>query len=437
MKQNYIDVTQLDRCLDSIRYSLSLLQSNQPISESVIDLYITTNIKAMFPALSDEEQQDIYNLLKHQVDVELSVTDEHSFSISDIQQDHQEWLSVIKTDTSIKWDHSAEYFKYLSGTNAKISTIAKIRKESTEILSLIENPRREGPWDNRGLVVGDVQSGKTSNYIALLAKAIDAGYKNIIVLAGITNDLRLQTQERIDAGLLGYVSSKKMQHGVVQKGFKGTAIQARTDATPNGDFKIGATTGSINFNGADCNLFVIKKNAAILQHVLTALTSFCKSHCQGNRISSPLLMIDDEADNASINGKQQVYDPITRKLVAEEEVDPAKVNGLIRAILSCFSRVSYVGYTATPYANIFGVPSIETEKTTTTKKGDVIFVGEDLFPRNFIYRLEAPSNYYGPEKVFGLEDDSKDRMPIVVEVDKLFKGDFSIEKEKKQWQNLS
>src|SRR3546814_7333406 len=72
------------------------------------------------------------------------------------------------------------------------------------ILEQLEDPERKGIWDRRGLVVGHVQSGKTGNYTGLICKAADAGYKIIIVLAGLHNNLRSQTQMRLDEGFLGY-----------------------------------------------------------------------------------------------------------------------------------------------------------------------------------------------------------------------------------------
>lgn len=422
----------ISNCLIDIRQRIYLFEDNHPIPAHIIHKIILSSSMIYFDRYEEKIQKALTAEVQHIIDTELSQTDSVSFSISDIQQNHIDWLPEAKKDLSIKWDHTNEYFKLLAKNGLKTDSIIKIKHESSDILSLIEDPRRPGAWDNRGLVVGDVQAGKTSNYIAVLAKAIDIGYKNIVVLAGMTNDLRKQTQERIDLGLLGYVSEKKLKHGVIQKGFKGRAIQSRTDSDPHGDFKIGASTGFINFNGEDCNLFVLKKNVSILTNLLKELMSFRQLHCNNELISSPLILIDDEADSASINGKQVVYDPFTSKPVSPQEVDPSAVNKKIRAILSCFSRSAYIGYTATPYANIFGVPSIELEKKTANKDGSVELVGEDLFPRNYIYRLMPPKNYYGPERVFGLDDNSSDRMPIVLEMDKLFPEDFVKEESKKK-----
>ena len=107
----------------------------------------------------------------------------------------------------------------------------------------------------------------------------------------------------------------------------------------------------------------------------------------------PALVIDDECDYASINTKQPDLD---ENGDVNSEWDPTTTNRLIRLLLTIFDKSAYVGYTATPYANIF----IHKDLTHG-------IYGEDLFPRSFIISLPTPSNYLGPEKVFGLEEDPR------------------------------
>lgn len=258
-----------------------------------------------------------------------------------------------------------------------------------KILGLLHDPHDPSDWDRRGLVIGHVQSGKTANYIGLLTKAADAGYKFIIVIAGIHNNLRTQTQGRIDEGFVGRDSSADRV-----KKLKGVGLLNR-----NRKFPITLTTLERDFTKqtasqivADLEGFsqpvvvVIKKNVTTLSNLYAWLRDWNTEGGAKDRISNvPLLMIDDEADNASIN-------------TSKDDISPTRTNSEIRQILSLFRRTCYVGYTATPFANIFINPDTDHE-----------MLKDDLFPRDFIYCLDAPTNYFGPQKVF-VEEDSSNRI---------------------------
>ncbi|HWC53983.1 MAG TPA: hypothetical protein VG676_10400, partial [Chitinophagaceae bacterium] len=242
-----------------------------------------------------------------------------------------------------------------------------------------------------------VQSGKTSNYTGLICKAADAGYKLIIVLAGLHNNLRSQTQLRIDEGFLGFDTQHQRAFNQNNRwmgvGRIDTSMVAHslTSSLDKGDFTAGAANAlGINFNTNEPIIAVVKKNAGVLNRLLQWLSAQSVEMPDGRRVirNKSLLLIDDEADNASINTRPE-NDGTTR------------INGLIRDILRLFDKSGYVGYTATPFANIF-IPLAE----------------DDLFPRDFIINLPAPSNYIGPEKVFGFQplgddDESDTVLPIV------------------------
>ena len=300
-------------------------------------------------------------------------------SLVDIEAEHdEEW--VFKRE--IAWTYSECYEKYLKSEKWYPTVVQSLSDVSTKILGHLQDPLSEGTWDRRGLVIGHVQSGKTANYIGLVARAADAGYKFIIVIAGIHNNLRKQTQERIDEGFVGR-SSDPESRKIIGVGF--------TDA----DYPHPATLTNIykDFNkqtadqsGWSINDFskpivlVIKKNVS----TLTSLQRWLKElNTKGDgKISDvPMLMIDDEADNASIN---------TNK----EDLDPTRTNSMLRKILGMFDKSCYVGYTATPFANIFINPEAYDDEAR-----------EELFPRDFIYCLDAPTTYFGPEQVF-LDDGS-------------------------------
>ena len=251
------------------------------------------------------------------------------------------------------------------------------------------------------MVVGQVQSGKTSNYIGLINKAADAGYKLIIVLAGMHDLLRSQTQIRIDEGFIGRTTKGGLRNfrnnnlvgvGLYKSDLIPHSLTSCEIEEVNGDFnRHVADSIRVSIKGSDPVVAVIKKNGSILKNLITWLSLWGDKMPDGKIVirNTPILVIDDEADNASIN--------VSKKNVST-------INGCIRALLSLFEQSAYIGYTATPFANIF-VPILE-EKSykglDLTIKDFEFSVGQDLFPKDFIINLPAPSNYIGPSKVFGL-----------------------------------
>ena len=193
-------------------------------------------------------------------------------------------------------------------------------------MSYLGNPNEESGFSVRGLVVGDVQSGKTSNYLGLITKAADAGYKVIFILTGTIESLRKQTQIRVEEGFVGYDVVSAVDVGVgrgdkTPKSFTSRLKDFVADDDQNTNIKIS------NYP-SEPMIFVVKKNASVLSKLYTSLKNINTTK-QYQQIKAPMLLIDDEADNASIN---------TRK----PEDDPTKINKYIRNILKLFSRSSYV-----------------------------------------------------------------------------------------------
>ena len=272
------------------------------------------------------------------------------------------------------------------------------------ILDKCINPNTLGEWDRRGMVVGHVQSGKTSNYIGLINKAIDSGYKMIIVLAGMLGSLRLQTQSRIDKGVIGRDSSDFIENkrtnivGVGKYSVKKQVFSYTSDKSKNGkdigDFNSAiATRLNVPINGSNPTVLVVKKNYRILENLILWLSSSAGENEEGYPLikNVPLLLIDDEADHASVNS-------------AKPDEDIKRINRDIRALLNLFEQKSFVGYTATPYANLFILEDYDEDEdfSIRTKR---FKIGPDLFPRHFIINLHPPSNYIGARKVFGFENE--------------------------------
>lgn len=321
---------------------------------------------------------------------------------------HQSWLN---SERKRDWRYWQRYREWLEG---KISWKAVDSQDRSidSILGLLEDPKRDGPWDRRGLVVGHVQSGKTSNYTGLICKAADAGYKIIIVLAGLHNNLRSQTQMRLDEGFLGYETSpvRDDQLRIIGVGEIDSDIAIRpnfaTNRSNNGDFNraiaknLGITPEQRPW------LFVVKKNKSVLEQLIRWIRDHVANAQDpetGRRIVNhlPLLLIDDEADHASVDTGEQIFDADGNP---DEEHQPTAINTRIRRILHLFSRSAYVGYTATPFANIF-----------IHERGETAEEGPDLFPSAFIINLGAPSNYTGPAALFGLRtvDGRVGGMPLI------------------------
>lgn len=327
--------------------------------------------------------------------------------------EHQPWL-MAQRSTVFPIDGFWANYRSILEPRLPPEPLRRLDLVTDSILESLEDPRRAGQWDRRGLVMGQVQSGKTGNYIGLVAKAMDAGYKLVIVLAGVHNSLRAQTQSRVDEGIIG----RDTRQGANSIGKIGVGripghrpVITMTSAADAGEFKKAVATSFGNpFSRIDTpTIFVIKKHVSILENLHDWLAENSNRPVGHDRIAdTPLLLIDDEADNASIN--------TARGSDGDDEIDPTRTNAGIRRILNLFDQSAYVGYTATPFANVF----IDDAASHSD-------VGDDLFPRDFIYALEAPTNYIGPRRIFGISpnqesgEDEDLGLPMVTRVSDFLK----------------
>jgi hypothetical protein len=356
----------------------------QQIEDAVTQMLYVPNFAAIDKAKLIREVQAIYNIRMDE------------FRIIEKEESRLPWINDKKT--SVEWNFWNRYRDYLQDEkNYPEAVLSQLDKLTDRTLDGLFNPDQNVLISKYGLVVGQVQSGKTSNYTGLICKAADAGFKLIIVLAGIHNNLRSQTQLRLDEGFLGFDTQFQRafntgQHTIgVGIGKNALPVHSVTSSSDNGDFSARTTQ---TFNTNEPIVAVVKKNTKVLEKLFQWLSSQASINAKGERRinNKSLLLIDDEADNASIN---------TNK----DEDKSTKINEHIRNILRLFDKSGYVGYTATPFANIF-IPIEE----------------DQLFPKDFIINIQAPSNYIGPEKVFGirvLEDDeiSDEVLPIVNRID--------------------
>ena len=350
--------------------------------------------RAACPAVTDEEAEELARWFETVHGV--TMTDGAMLQ----ETGFEPWLEDARARLDpYYWDR---YRELLVNRDFSRHVLATMDSVTDRILGLLENPVKEGEWDRRGMVMGHVQSGKTANYTGLICKAADAGYRVIIIIAGIHNNLRNQTQRRVDEGLVGFDSTVRLRGTLPQQSLLGVGrIDSRrrpnSFTTSQRDFNQ-AIADSVRIplrNLSEPAVFVIKKNSRTLKNLIEWLTAHNARHGTAT-VREPMLLIDDEADNASIN-------------IRHHQDEISRINGQIRELLSLFERSCYVGYTATPFANIFIDPGSEDT-----------MLGHDLFPRDFIVSLDPPDNYFGatdvfiedPERIVHPVDDHADLLPL-------------------------
>jgi hypothetical protein len=344
---------------------------------------LTKIIKKQATPLQINLTEEVLNEALLMVRMEIDVIGGKTAVSIDGESEHKKWYSRELLKKGGFWDR---FYKYINSPEKKLPTpvIKQLDEDTDEIVGRLGDPNQLDAYKRRGMVFGDVQAGKTMNYSAVINKACDAGYKVIIVLSGVTESLRSQTQERLDYDFVGEISTvgNQVPHyakfvGVGNHG-QGLRLICRTDV--DSDFK--------NHRGFSIDsvkqpiLIVAKKNASPLQEIINWLDNQNKH--DSKKVSQPVLIIDDEADNASVNA-------------GKEGSSPKKINHLIRQIIDRCDKVSYVGYTATPFANIFISPDDSYDSS------DLI----ELFPKDFIVSINPPSNYCGG-KFYFIDEDSSD-----------------------------
>ncbi len=320
-------------------------------------------------ALSIEEIATI----KKVIDAEFQIYIPDSPVLLGNYEHERNWYSSKKDQyPSFFWDR---YRNYLRNDGWSPNVLYDFEVKSIDkMVDLLGDPRAEESFSRKGLIMGDVQSGKTSNYIGLISKAADAGYKVIILLTGIIESLRKQTQIRVEEGFIGYdvdsrdwVGVGKIQSGMIPK----------SPTSRSNDFTgISGENTMVQFlSSTEPFIFITKKNPTTLKKIRESIQRINLKPPK-KKIDTSLLIIDDEADNASVNTNSVGY-------------DPTKINAEIRLLIDLFTKSNYVGFTATPFANVF----IDPESQSDMYK-------EDLFPKDFIFSLSSPSSYFGAEKMF-------------------------------------
>lgn len=383
-----------------ICYAFLNMLSKEEITDDIIIKIIKEKIESA-PEFKEVDLRNLFEIIRSECGIGKG-------EITIMSDDIEPWLSEEKSNINFElWNR----YKLFMSQNDPSFPVNDLDDFTNKILDKCVNPKDKNSWDRRGMVVGHVQSGKTSNYVGLINKATDAGYKVIIVIAGTISSLRRQTQERIDAGFIGRSSSafiRENENKLIGVG----KLKVETDiysltssyykSGDEGDFSQ-SVANRLNIPiGKNPVVFVIKKNKSILENLIDW---FSKNenikiiNGTPKLFDVPALIIDDEADAASVN-------------TAKDFNEVKTINKLIRTLLNIFNQNTFIGYTATPYANLF-ISQEHNEDLTTTVKNKVYKIGEDLFPRDFIINIKAPTNYIGAAKIFGFENpNGKESEPL-------------------------
>lgn len=362
--------------------------NTEPELRSLASEFRQNNVK-IFSNLTDEQYNHVVDELVQTLQVSLS----KSFTIEEGK--HEPWFKKYYKDIHRKtrWDRYVDYLKKEKGFG--INVVREMEQNLFTISDLLGNPNDEKNFARKGLVVGDVQSGKTANYVGLMNLATEIKYKLMIVLTGTTNALREQTQIRIEEGL--GISKSNLKKGV--RALKEYGSEDFIDPWYLTSIENDFNKSALNSLGASIEttnvpfIIITKKNSNSLKNILSWLEEYSKKK-NYEKIDSSVLLIDDESDFASINTRS-------------EDESPTAINGKIRDILNLFSKSSYIGFTATPYANIFIDPTTNDE-----------MYKQDLFPKDYIFVLGESSEYVGMNSIFAdsIQKDEKDNSFMLVPI---------------------
>lgn len=350
---------------------------------------LLNEVMGMLPKITPDLDAEALDKIRKQLEATIGISMVTGQGLHGGEQ--EPWLEEVKA--TIKWNYWSAYTNELKSSGFGREVIRVLDEDTDNILNECGNPGADFGWRVQGLVMGDVQSGKTASYCGLINKAADAGYKFVVLLTGMIEELRAQSQERMDTGFVGR-DSRTIFDGEHEKKPIGSgrfrAVVPNVLTSIDFDFLTAnkKVLGGIPLeNISEPVLLVMKKHKSPLQNLISFLDS---QMSKGNhQLALPLLLIDDEADNASVNAKK--------------DEDPATINRLIREILKRFVKSTYVAYTATPFANVFINPD-----------------NDDLFPSNFVYSLNTPTNYIGAAGIFSESGSHQYQVQDITDADTVF-----------------
>lgn len=369
------------------------------------------------PVKTEHRRQEIYALLglpeslRERLTVLFPVAPDGGVVISN---KFEAWYGSSLADRRpFYWEH---YSEYLEKKWKEPEPIAELGLATDRVVERLADPYREEAYRAKGLVVGYVQSGKTANFTGVVAKAIDAGYRLVIVLTGTTDLLRDQTQRRIDKELVGRENLLRgvdpndqealdavdyhgdpdwddfVSHGerpllqghpdiirLTKRNFDYRALLQGIEAL---DFTLHDPSRRLNtpenLRHVPARLAIVKKNATVLKRLVKDL-----KRLTAQLEDIPALVIDDESDQASPNTSNPArWEQGLKRRTA--------INAQLSELLGLLPRGQYIGYTATPFANVF----VDADDD------------HDIFPRSFVLSLDRPPGYMGASDFHDLHIDA-------------------------------
>lgn len=374
--------------LDDFEVIFNQVKNNIPIIAPMIGL----------PSVDDISIKSYFDLARKEY---LSLNPTEIDPGNSINKDNKKsWLTPEKSK-EISWNYTSRYFRQLNKTGRSDAIITETARSSEEIIGKLGDPSSLDKFYKKGLVVGEVQSGKTGNFNAVINRAVDCGYVLIIILSGTMEDLRSQTQQRIESDVVGEgldeESGKKGKKGVGHITRFGKLGNSEVDqvisiTSTKSDFKSSLSEADFSLNHT--NILVCKKNVSVLRNLIIWLHDYLDKDKSKHNI--PFLIIDDEADNASLNNEGK-----------KGKDYASKINLYIRYLLGLFHKKSYLGYTATPFANVLQDRNEQQRAESKLQykiKKEVfekwLMPVDNIFPDDFIYLLNSPSNYIGAKQIF-------------------------------------
>lgn len=332
------------------------------------------------------------------------------------------WLTPER-EGEIQWDYTKRYIRYLKENGRSEKVVNETDRSSRDILGKLGDPKRPDAFYVNGLVVGEVQSGKTGNFNAVINRSIDCGYKLVIVLSGIMEDLRNQTQDRMEAEVVGEgkdfqtqkIGPKGVGH-IIRFGMLGGSSIEQVESITSCKADFNKNLLDADFSLSNPKVLVCKKNVSVLKNLIIWLHDYLGGDST-KKHDIPLLVLDDEADNASLNNEG-----------AKGREYASRINGHIRALLHLFHKKSYVGYTASPFANVLQDRNLGSEnqwiinyKLNGIPEEKQLGQVPNLFPDDFIVLLNSPSNYIGAKQLFEtlapIENIASEKIPLIHIVD--------------------
>ncbi len=377
-----MNIQELEEAKKALRLTLETQHNAITVSKEELVMFVEYQSRFWKKwSATAEDKEALVSYLENYIFVK---HDHNGYAIVSDEPFDRTWYTKNKPQNEYFWNLFSLYHSQKGDLDrASLDKLGDITLPN--LMNCLGNPKEKLSKQRKryGLVLGDVQSGKTSTYSGLICKAADAGVKVVILLAGITENLRQQTQERIEEDIVGLTIRTDNFHNnqptnVGVGTLPGWENKVTTFTLYEDDFNM-VRAKSMSSIGSQKSivLFVVKKNVPVLTHLHEWLTGSNQYLNADGKLPYSLLLIDDEADNASINTK-------------DSTLDPTATNRKIREICEVFMDSNYVGFTATPFANIFINPETDEEMVTA-----------DLFPKDFIYVLPTPDPYIGAQKIFG------------------------------------